>query len=183
MKRRTFIQITFTFFTIQYLCPQATNAKESILLEIDKKAPFFNLPGTSISEPERNYWDLNSFIGSWLVLYFYPSDFTNGCTLEARSFSEMQNQFSDSGIKLVGISADNLLTHKSFCLREKLNFPLLTDNHGEVSKRYNSWNAPYSARNTFLIDPNGNLRLIMKSVKPLRHAQHVYSTLSDLIDQ
>ena len=81
---------------------------------------------------------------------------------------------------MVGISADSVDDHVSFCESEGLSFPLLSDPDGTVSKAYGSWMAPYSLRHTFLIDPNGILRQRWVAVRPSGHAQEVLDVIADL---
>ncbi len=141
------------------------------------KAPDFNLPGISKENKTPSNVSLSSFKNSWLILYFYPEDFTMGCTLEARSFQENINKLNKLGAKVVGISVDDIEKHTSFCQKEALSFPLVADKEGLVSKSYGSYMNGRSLRNTYLINPNG---LIMKSwtdVKPYKHAEEVISAL------
>jgi peroxiredoxin Q/BCP len=122
----------------------------------------------------------SDFQGRWLVLYFYPKDFTSGCTLEARSFQAALADFQRLGADVVGISADAAEDHISFCAAEGLTYPLLSDPGGSVSRAYGSWLAPYSQRHTFLIDPNGQLRTRWLGVRPLGHGQEVLAELQRL---
>jgi peroxiredoxin Q/BCP len=123
---------------------------------------------------------LSDLLGSWLVLYFYPRDFTGGCTLEARGFQRDLQAFQAANAKVVGISADDPDSHASFCSEEGLAFPLLSDPGGQVSRLYGSWIAPFSQRHTFLIDPNGVLRASWVAVRPSGHSQEVLVALLDL---
>lgn len=116
---------------------------------------------------------LDDFAGQWLVLYFYPRDFTGGCTIEARGFQRDLAQFQRLNTAIVGISADSPDQHSSFCETEGLAFPLLSDPGGQVSKRYGSWIPPFSQRHTFLIDPEGQLREHWVGVRPGSHSQEV----------
>ena len=75
--------------------------------EIGDLAPNFRLAGINNNVKSKKEWDLNDFKGKWLVLYFYPKDFTAGCTLEAKSFTELKRYFSRLNAEIVGISADN----------------------------------------------------------------------------
>jgi peroxiredoxin Q/BCP len=120
---------------------------------------------------------LTDFAGQWLVLYFYPRDFTGGCTIEARGFQKDLEAFQQAGAQVVGISADDPDSHAEFCGSESLAFPLLSDPAGTVSKRYGSWIAPFSQRHTFLIDPQGVLRSSWVAVRPSGHSQEVLATL------
>jgi peroxiredoxin Q/BCP len=123
---------------------------------------------------------LADFRGHWLVLYFYPRDFTSGCTLEARGFQRDLAEFSAREAAVVGVSADDGESHASFCGSEGLAFPLLSDRDGRISRRYGSWIAPYSQRHTFLIDPQGTLRHRWTAVRPGGHSQEVLAVLDGL---
>ena len=158
-----------------------------VLPDLDKPAPAFDLDGVApprgalsskgdaspIPVRLRN----SDFQGRWLVLYFYPKDFTSGCTLEARSFQAALADLKRLGADLVGVSADAAEDHISFCAAEGLTYPLLSDPGGTVSRAYGSWLAPYSQRHTFLIDPNGQLRARWLGVRPLGHGQEVLAEL------
>lgn len=113
-------------------------------------------------------------------MYFYPRDFTGGCTIEARGFESLHDDFLAAGAEVVGVSADSLDDHASFCESEGLSFPLLSDADGMVSKAYGSWMAPYSLRHTFLIDPSGILRKRWVAVRPSGHAREVLDVIADL---
>ena len=110
-------------------------------------------------------------------MYFYPRDFTGGCTIEARGFESLHAEFQQAGAEVIGISADSVDDHESFCSSEGLGFTLLSDPEGEVSRQYGSWMAPYSLRHTFLIDPEGILRARWTGVRPVGHAEDVLNTL------
>ena len=144
-----------------------------------ESVPHFDLPGSSRLQPERRRWELSDFKGKWLAIYFYPRDFTGGCTIEARGFQSLHQSFLDSDAEVIGVSADSIDDHESFCASEELNFPLLSDPDGVVSKAYGSWMAPYSLRHTFLIDPQGILRRRWVAVRPNGHAAEVLDALRD----
>src|SRR5690349_11369626 len=140
------------------------------------KAPDFSLPsqdGGSIS--------LQQFRGKWIVLYFYPKDFTQGCTIEAHNFQRDEAQYQAKGAVILGVSLDSSDSHKQFCTKEGLNFKLLADESAKVVTQYGSLTEfqgkKYAARNTFIIDPDGVVRKIFKAVKPNGHSAEVLSTL------
>jgi peroxiredoxin Q/BCP len=154
-----------------------------VLPELNTPAPDFDLPGVTPDregKPINSRLNLAAFRGRWLVLYFYPRDFTSGCTLEARGFQKDLAAFKARGASVVGCSADDAESHASFCGSEGLAYPLLSDPAGEVSRRYGSWMAPYSLRHTFLIDPQGTLRQRWTGVHPAQHSQEVLAALNTL---
>ena len=156
------------------------------LPELNSPAPDFNLAGVAPSRPGKTseavetQRHLADFSGQWLVLYFYPRDFTEGCTIEARGFQQDLGLFHQAGAEVVGISADNPDSHAEFCGSEGLAYPLLSDPGGAVSKSYGSWIAPFSQRHTFVIDPDGILRARFVAVRPSGHSHEVLDTLKSL---
>jgi peroxiredoxin Q/BCP len=142
-------------------------------------APKFNLP--SQDSPSVS---LDQFKGKWVVLYFYPKDFTSGCTLEAHNFQRDLAKYEAKNAAIVGVSVDTVDSHKGFCTKEGLNFKVLADTNHTVSNSYGSvmdyQGTTYSARNTFLIDPNGVIRKVYLKVKPATHSDDVLADLETL---
>ena len=159
--------------------PPWAQALGGTLPALDQPAPDFHLEGFAPPQ-QRTSLSLAAFQGRWLVLYFYPKDFTGGCTIEARGFQRDLEQFQAAGATVVGVSADDPDSHASFCSEEALAFPLLSDPRGTVSQRYGSWIPPYSQRHTFLIDPQGILRDRWVAVRPAGHSQEVLASLRRL---
>ena len=149
--------------------------------EIGDSAPNFHLDGINKSNKLKKEWELNEFKGKWLVLYFYPRDFTAGCTLEARGFSELKKDFSKYNAEIIGISADNQDSHENFCSEKSINYTLLSDPNGIVSDKYGSWIPPFSDRNTFLISPQGEISYRWISVLPINHAKEVLNVIKKKI--
>ena len=145
--------------------------------EVGDLAPDFSLNGVNKKFNQKTNWDLKDFEDKWLILYFYPKDFTTGCTLEAKGFSDLKKKFSKYNAEIVGISADNEESHDSFCNSKSINYTLLSDPRGFVSEKYGSWIPPYSDRNTFLISPEGRITYRWISVTPLNHAKEVLKVL------
>jgi peroxiredoxin Q/BCP len=167
--------------------PRAVLALGGTLPELDAPAPDFRLPGVTPGSDRNGArtavptdLSLKDFRGTWLVLYFYPRDFTGGCTLEARGFQKDLQAFQRAGATVVGVSADDPDSHASFCSEEGLAFPLLSDPGGAVSRRYGSWIAPFSQRHTFLIDPDGVIRARWVAVRPSGHSGEVLEELRRL---
>lgn len=146
------------------------------LPELNQSAPEFTLP-TNTGDGEIS---LSDYRGKWVVLYFYPKDFTSGCTIEARRFQEDLLKYSSRNTQILGVSVDDINSHKEFCDSEGLKFPLLADTDGTVSKAYGSWLNFFSIRHTFIIDPDGILQKIFLGVKPAVHSNEVLSSLDDL---
>ena len=150
---------------------------------LNQSAPDFDLAGIAPAaggEAVPTRLNLADFQGKWLVLYFYPRDFTGGCTIEARGFQKDLASFSAANAVVVGVSADDAESHADFCSSEGLAFPLLSDPAGKVSRAYGSWIAPFSQRHTFLIDPSGILRSTWVAVRPSGHSAEVLTSLREL---
>lgn len=142
-------------------------------------APEFNLTSN-----ESKQVSLKDFKGKWVVLYFYPKDFTSGCTLEARNFQRDLAKYEQAGAVILGVSIDTAESHKDFCAKEGLSFKLLSDPDAKVSGDYGSimdyQGKKYSARNTFIIDPNGKIAKVFLGVKPAGHSEEVLAALAEL---
>jgi peroxiredoxin Q/BCP len=152
------------------------NALGGKLPAINQPAPEFTLP-TNTGDGEVS---LSDYRGKWVVLYFYPKDFTSGCTLEARRFQQDLPKYIQRNVQILGVSADDVESHAEFCDSEGLKFPLLADTNGKVSKAYGSWIGFVSMRHTFLIDPEGVLRETFVSVRPAIHSTEVLTRLDEL---
>src|ERR1700674_4453730 len=133
---------------------------------------------------EGNQASLGDYRGKWLVLYFYPKDFTSGCTLEAHNFQTDLAKYQAANAVILGVSVDTADSHKSFCAKEGLAFKLLSDTDSKVSNAYGSvmeYNGmKLSARNTFIIDPKGKIAKVFMKVGPAGHSAEVLAALADL---
>lgn len=143
---------------------------------VGEPAPNFTLPTNSGEQTIS----LEDYRGQWVVLYFYPKDFTSGCTLEAQRFQRDLPEYIQRNTQILGVSADSVDSHAEFCDSEGLKFPLLSDPDGAVSKAYGSWMGFVSLRHTYLIDPTGTLRDIFLGVRPAIHSQEVLARLDEL---
>ncbi|BAU10996.1 peroxiredoxin [Leptolyngbya sp. NIES-3755] len=143
---------------------------------INQPAPEFALP----SNEGDGTVSLSDYRGKWVVAYFYPADFTPGCTLEARKFQEDMPKYLDRNTQILGISADDVNSHADFCDSEGLKFPLLADANGKISKAYGSWLGIRSSRHTFIIDPDGVLKATFTGVNPIIHSREVLAKLDEL---
>ncbi len=123
----------------------------------------------------------SDFKGKKHVIYFYPKDFTPGCTIEADEFSKDYNKFKKAGIEIVGISKDDVDSHKKFCEKMKIPFVLLADTETEVAKKFGVWGKKnfmgkeYMGviRSTFLVDEKGKIFKSYPKVKADGHAKEV----------
>jgi peroxiredoxin Q/BCP len=143
---------------------------------VNELAPEFTL-STNTGDGEISLAD---YRGQWVVLYFYPQDFTSGCTIEARRFQQDLPEYQRRNTQILGVSVDDVDSHAEFCDAEGLKFPLLADTDGSVSKAYGSWLGAMSLRHTYLIDPQGKLREIFLGVKPTIHSREVLARLDEL---
>ena len=143
---------------------------------LNQPAPDFTLP----TNTGTGQVSLADYAGKWIVLYFYPKDFTSGCTLEARRFQQDITKYQQHQTEIVGVSADSVDSHAEFCDSEGLKFPLLADTDGKVSKAYGSWMGIYSMRHSFIIDPQGVLRATFTDVNPTAHSKEVLAELDRL---
>jgi peroxiredoxin Q/BCP len=146
---------------------------------VGEKAPAFSLPsqeGSTVSLAETK--------GKWVVLYFYPKDFTSGCTVEAHNFQRDFAKYEKLNAVILGVSLDSVTSHKDFCAKEGLNFKLLSDADHAMTKAYGSLaksgDTEYAARNTFLIDPAGVVRKVYVKVNPSAHSDDVLADLATL---
>ena len=141
-------------------------------------------PDFSLKSQDATQVSLKDYRGKWVVLYFYPKDFTSGCTIEAHNFQRDQAEYARRNAVIMGVSLDSAELHKKFCAREGLNFKLLADTSHQVSKQYGSLMnfgiIQISSRHTFLIDPQGNIAHAFTSVNPSRHSKEMLAAIDDL---
>ena len=146
-------------------------------LKVGDKAPNF-----SLQDQNNITHTLSDYEGQWVVLYFYPKDDTPGCTTQACDFRDAVKRIIASKSVVFGLSLDSVASHKLFAEKYNLPFSLLADEKGEVSKLYDSLRKllGYAKRNTFIVDPEGNIAKIYLSVDPKTHSEMVLSDLSNL---
>jgi peroxiredoxin Q/BCP len=141
-------------------------------------------PAFTLSSQDGSPISLSQFHGKWVVLYFYPKDFTSGCTLQAQNFQRDGAKYQEKNAVVVGVSVDTVDSHKEFCTKEGLAFKLLADADKKVATQYGSLmtyqGTEYAARNTFLIDPKGTIRKVYLKVKPAGHSDEVLADLATL---
>jgi peroxiredoxin Q/BCP len=146
---------------------------------VGSMAPNFTLPNNDGQKVQ-----LSDYHGKWVVLYFYPADFTSGCTLEAHNFQQDQPKFDALNAVILGVSVQDVDSHKKFCTKEGLTFHLLADTERKVSELYGTLGTkPYAQyglidnRDTFLIDPTGKIVKVYTHVNPGVHSAEVQEAL------
>ena len=151
-----------------------------------KKAPNFNLP-----DQDGKQHQLSDYAGKWLVVYFYPKDETEGCTTEACSFRDERDAIAKYGnATVVGISKDSVDSHKKFASKNNLNFTLLSDPEHEVIEAYGAWGPRKfmgksyvgTHRNTYLVNPEGQIVKEYLGVNPKKHAVEIINDLKAFQD-
>ena len=145
------------------------------------KAPDFNLQDTT-----GNIVTLNEFLGKKIVIYFYPKDDTPGCTIEACEIRDKYSTFKEKNVVVLGVSADNVESHKNFTDKFNLPFPLLADVNKNmcadydvlVDKIVHGHTVKGITRITFLIDEFGIIKKIWNPVEPNGHAEEILNVIS-----
>jgi len=156
----------------------------SLGIAADTPAEGSNAPDFTLQSQEGKTVNLHDFAGKWVVLYFYPKDMTQGCTIEAHNFQRDLAQYDQKNAVILGVSEDTVDSHKTFCAKESLTFKLLADDKNEVAPKYGSlmdYNGnKIAARNTFLIDPKGVIRKVYLKVNPNPHSEQVLADLASM---
>jgi peroxiredoxin Q/BCP len=139
-------------------------------------------PDFTLNSQENKPVSLHDFKGKWVVLYFYPKDFTRGCTIEAHNFQRDLAQYEAKNTVILGVSVQDENSHQEFCTKEGLHFKLLADTKKEVCSTYGSIMplVGFSARHTFLIDPQGVIRKVYLEVDPNKHSEELLAALTEL---
>ncbi|QQR83060.1 thioredoxin-dependent thiol peroxidase [Candidatus Peregrinibacteria bacterium] len=146
----------------------------------NKPAPAFTL-----SDQNGKTHSLADYQGQWVLLYFYPKDLTPGCTVEACTFRDLASEFKKAGVQVLGVSADDVKSHKKFEETHELNFPLLADVNKKVVQDYGVWveksmvGKKYMGiqRDSFLINPKG---VVIKHYQKVKTEDHPAQVLKDV---
>lgn len=148
-------------------------------------APAFRLP-----DQNGKIHTLSDYRGGWLVVYFYPRDFTPGCTKEACGFQTAIEEFGKRNIAVVGISKDSIESHKKFADKYNLTFPLLSDPDHRTIEVYDAWGKKKFLgreyfgilRNTYVVDPKGRIAKSYIGVNPLTHVREILDDIDSMIE-
>lgn len=148
-------------------------------LSVGKPAPDFEL-----KDQDGRLHSIEDYRGKWVALYFYPKDDTPGCTTEACEFRDNIFAFRNKNAQILGVSLDDEASHKEFSEKYGLPFPLLADTEGTAADAYGVKSTymgmTMAKRQTFLIDPKGNLAKHYEKVDPETHSAEVLEDLEDL---
>jgi thioredoxin-dependent peroxiredoxin len=131
-------------------------------------------PSFSLRNQDGATKSLSDYAGKWLVLYVYPKDDTPGCTIQGQSFTATKNEFEQEGIVVVGLSADDVASHKAFCDKFSFTIDLLADPKAELLGSAGVGQSDFRGtlywdRTTFVIDPTGVVRKVYAKVDPKGH--------------
>jgi thioredoxin-dependent peroxiredoxin len=146
-------------------------------LAVGATAPNFTLP-SQLDKPVS----LSDFKGKWVVLYFYPKDQTQGCTIEAHNFQRDEAKYTALNAAVVGVSLDTVDSHKAFCTKETLTFKLLADPDHKVVDAYGvpikgMGPIKFASRQTYLISPSGKIAKFWPDVKVDHHSEEVLAEI------
>jgi peroxiredoxin Q/BCP len=141
-------------------------------------------PAFKLQDQDGKWHSLADYKGKWVAIYFYPKDDTPGCTTQACSFRDNIFAFNKEGAVILGISVDDVESHKKFAEKHGLPFALLADADKAVAKQYgvlkNFGVAEFARRDTFIVDPEGRIAKHYESVKPDGHSQVVLEDIKAL---
>ncbi len=132
------------------------------------------MPNFQLPNQDNKTKTLSDYAGKWMVLYVYPKDDTPGCTLQGKSFTEQKAQFEKLNVVVVGLSQDDVKSHKDFCNKFSFTVELLSDSKAELLNGLGVGQTEYKGtmywnRTTFLVDPKGMIRKVYQQVKPEGH--------------
>ena len=143
-------------------------------------------PGFELRDQYGDLHSLEDYRDHWIALYFYPKDDTPGCTTEACEFRDNIFAFRDLDCQILGVSLDDVASHKEFAEKYSLPFPLLADSTGDTASAYGvkarMAGTTVAKRQTFLIDPHGTIVRHYAEVDPDTHTQQVLDDLEMLQD-
>ena len=153
-------------------------------ISLNDKLPKFSLESTTVNTLRDS-----DLLGQWAVLFIYPKDNTSGCTKEAREFNERYSEFVSAGVRIFGVSKDNMASHTSFSKKLNLQFPLISDPQTQLIQSLNAWKEKSmygkkymgAERSTFLINENLTIKYIWRKVKVAGHVDEVFDKYQELI--
>ena len=142
-------------------------------------------PAFKLQDQAGKWHSLSDYKGKWVVLYFYPKDNTPGCTTQACEFRDNIFAYRELGAVILGVSVDDVASHKAFSKEHSLPFPILADFEKKTTTAYGTLKqylglAEMARRDTFIIDPQGRIAKHYMDVKPAGHSEIVLADLKQL---
>jgi thioredoxin-dependent peroxiredoxin len=150
------------------------------MLAAGNRFPDFSLPNQ-----DGKTTKLGDFVGHWLVVYFYPKDDTPGCTIQGKAMTATKGDFEAAGIKVVGVSADDVASHKNFCNKFAFTIDLLSDTKSGLMSKLGIGQAEWKGmkfweRTSFVVDPKGTIRKVYEKVNPEGHEKVLLDDIKSL---
>ena len=150
------------------------------MLAAGNRFPDFSLPNQ-----DGKITKLGDFAGHWLVVYFYPKDDTPGCTIQGKAMTATKADFDAAGIKVVGVSADDVASHKTFATKFAFTIDLLADTNSDLMKKLGIGTAEWKGmkfweRTSFVVDPQGVIRKVYEKVNPEGHEKVLLDDIKNL---
>jgi peroxiredoxin Q/BCP len=142
-------------------------------------------PNFSLPNQDGKITTLSDFAGNWAVIYFYPKDDTPGCTIQGRSFTASKADFDAAGIKVVGVSADDVTSHQNFSHKFAFKIDLLSDTDSGLMKSLGIGQSEWKGmkfwdRTTFVVDSKGIIRKVYEKVNPEGHEKVLLDDIAGL---
>ncbi|MEC4814993.1 MAG: peroxiredoxin [Scytonema sp. PMC 1069.18] len=134
-------------------------------------------PNFTVKDTNGNTVSLSDYKGKTVVLYFYPKDDTPGCTKQACSFRDANDDYQSKDVVVLGVSVDDEASHQAFTQKYNLNFPLLADTEKTLTQAYDVDGGGYAKRVTYVIDGDGKIIHVDSSVNTSTHANDVLTAL------
>ncbi|MEP6636842.1 MAG: peroxiredoxin [Acidobacteriota bacterium] len=144
-----------------------------------------SFPQFAVQNQDGKMVKLADFAGKWLAVYFYPKDDTPGCTIQGQSFTASKEDFAAAGISVVGVSQDDVASHKDFCNKFAFTIDLLADTKAELLKACGVGQSDYKGtmywdRTSIVVDPEGVVRKVYEKVSPQGHEQTLLADIKQL---
>jgi thioredoxin-dependent peroxiredoxin len=183
LRRFELIRYFLASVTFAWLASNVASAAETPAPAVGSPAPDFKL-----QDQNGKTHELKDYRGKWVALYFYPKDQTPGCTTQACEFRDNIFAFREAGAVILGVSVDDVESHKKFSEKHGLPFPILADSEKAVAKQYGVLKrflgvAELAKRDTFLIDPQGKIVRHYADVDPKGHSQVVLKDIKELSEK
>jgi peroxiredoxin Q/BCP len=178
MRKAIWIAVVVAVIAASGFGIRAHAAAAADTVQVGTTAPNFTLPSQ-----EDKPVSLTDYKGKWVVLYFYPKDQTQGCTIEAHNFQRDMDKYAALNAVVLGVSLDTVEGHKAWCAKDTFSFKLLADPDHKVVDAYGvpvnaRGDMKYASRDTFLISPSGKIVKVWEKVDPNVHSTDVLAEIA-----